>query len=266
MLQKTYSIYSDDLSNQQLFIEIGNNHLVCWCKKAEENKFTAFEFFQCEDYNASAFENLINEAKLYSKLLTLDVFATTIFWFNSTNLIFPAAINADEKFINDNFSLIYGSDNTGTIISRNYEDYLIVTYIEKYLNSVAQNVFSKANFQSAIFLNKPDENIIKLFFYPSYFSIAVYKESMLQFFQIKHYIKPEDVLYAVLNIFQQYQIEKNIKVITGGFINEDSKLFELLYQYLEGFEIGAIDETLFVSTDFKEYPTHYFLPYANYLL
>lgn len=266
MLQKTYSIYSDDLVNNQLFIEIGNNHLACWCKKDEENKFTAFEFFQCDDYDASAFENVINEAKLFSKLLTLDVSDTTVFWFNSTNLIFPLAINADKKFIKENFYLVFGSDDSGKLISRNYEDCLIVTYVEKYLYAVAENIFSKATFKQALYFNKADENIIKLFFYPCHFSITIYKEGKLQFFQVKNYTKPEDVLYAVLNIFQQYKIEKNIKIISGGFIVQNSKLFEILYQYLEGFEIEVIDETLFISSEFKEYPAHYFLPYANYLL
>ena len=68
------------------------------------------------------------------------------------------------------------------------------------------------------------------------------------------------------NIIYQYQIEKNIKIAAGGFIDAQSKLFDLLYQYFEGLELGTVDETLFVSTEFKDYPQHYFLPYVNYLV
>lgn len=267
MLQKTYSIYSDDLTNQHLYIEIGKNHLACWCRKAEEKKFTALEFFQCEDYDASTFENLINEVKLHSKLLTLDVTDTTLIWFTEENLIIPAGFNTDDKFIKNNFSLMYGYGDSGKVISRNYEDYSIITNIENYLYNAAHNVFAKADFQPAGYINKNAKaNSVELFFYPCYFSVIVYKDDALQFFQTKYYKQPEDVLYFVLNIFHQYKIEPDIKILTGGFIDEHSKLFETLYQYLEGLELGSVDETLFVSTEFREYPSHYFLPYANYLL
>ena len=126
--------------------------------------------------------------------------------------------------------------------------------------------FQKANMLSSCQIVRIQDNIVQLFFYPNYFSIVVYKEGKLQFFQTKYYNNPEDVLYAVLNIFQQYEIEKNTEIITGGFIDEHSKLYELLYQYLEGLVLGAVDETLFISPEFKDYPAHYFLPYTNYLL
>jgi len=266
MLQKTYSIYSDDLSSQQLFIEVGNNHLACWCKKAEENKFAAFEFFQCEDYDASTFEKLINEAKLYSKLLVLDVVNKTIIWLTDKKLILPASLNVNENFIKDNFMLVYGNGNNSKFILRNYEDYLIVSSIENYLFNAARNVFPKADFQPASQITNNEEDGITLFFYPNYFSVIAYKESMLQFFQTRFYNAPEDVLYVLSNIIHQYGFEKNIKIVTGGFINERSRLFEVLYQYFEGLELGTVNEILFVSPEFKEYPSHYFLPYVNYLL
>lgn len=266
MLQKTYSIYSDDLTNQQLFIEVGKNHLACWCRKPEEKKIAAFEFFQCEDYDASGFENLINQVKLYSKLLMLDTSSTTIIWTSDKKLIIPAALNADENFIKDNFILIYGSDDTVKFLTRNYEDYLVVTNIEKYLYLAASRIFPKAEFQPACQIIETDEDSIQLFFYPNYFSVIVCKNASLQFFQTKFYGIPEDVLYTVLNILEQYQIDKNIKIIAGGFIDARSNLYDLLYQYLEGLELGSVDETLFTSPEFQDYPAHYFLPYVNYLL
>ena len=133
MLQKTYSIYSEDLNSQQLFIEIGSNHLACWCKKEDENKFTAFEFFQCEDYDASTFEHLISQVKLYSKLLMLDVAVKTIIWLTDKKLVLPASLNTTEEFIRDNFMLVYGNESNSKFVARNFEDYLVVTSIENYL-------------------------------------------------------------------------------------------------------------------------------------
>lgn len=267
MLQKTYSIYSDDLINQHLYIEVGKNHLACWMQKAAEKKFAAFEFFQCADYDGSTFENLINEARLYSKLLTLDVSDITLKWHSEKNLIIPAAINGDDKFIKDNFSLLYGVDESDKILARNYTDYFIVTSVDKYLYNAAHNVFPKANFQPAYPVkNKLPAGSAELFFYPYVFSFVMYADNGLQFFQTKSYRYPEDVLYFILNVFHQYNIAKNTTVLTGGFVDKHSALFETLYQYLEGLELGSIDEALFASPEYKEYPPHYFLPYINYLL
>lgn len=265
MLQKTYSIYSDDLSSQQLFIEIGNNHLACWCKKPGEKKFTAFEFFQCEDYDASTFEHLISQVKLYSKLLMLDVADKTIVWLTDKKLVFPASLNVDENFIKDNFMLVYGNGSNSKFITRNYEDYLEVTSVENYLFNAVRNVFPKADFQPAYQIGKSREDVIRLFLYPNYFSAIVFKDEKLQFFQTKFYTNPEDILYVLSNVIHQYQIDKTIKIETGGFIDEHSKLFDLLYQYFEGLQLGTVNESLFVSSEFKDYPQHYFLPYVNYL-
>jgi len=265
MLQKTYSIYSEDLNSQQLFIEIGNNHLACWCKKAGEKKFTAFEFFQCEDYDASTFEHLISQAKLYSKLLTLDVEVKTIVWLTDKKLVLPALVNISEEFIKDNFMLVYGNGSNSKFITRNFEDYVVVTSIENYMFNAVRNVFPKADFQPAYQITKSREDVIRLFLYPNYFSVIVYKDEKLHFFQTKYYSNPEEVLYSVLNIIEQYQIDKNIKIAAGGFIDAHSKLYDLLHQYLEGLELGSVDERLFVPAEFKDYPQHYFLPYVNYL-
>lgn len=266
MLQKTYSIYSDDINGQQLFIEIGKNHLACWCMKPDEKKISALEFFQCDDYDASVFENLIDQAKLYSKLLTLDVSATTLTWISDRKLIIPAAINADENFIKDNFNLMYGSNDGEKFLTKNYDDYLIAISIEKYLYNAAHSVFPKADFQPATQVIKFNETGMQVLFYPNYFSVIAGKENKLQFFQTRFYSNAPDVLYTVLNIINQYQFDKNIKIIAGGFIDAHSNLYELLHQYLEGFELGNADEALFTSPEFKDYPAHYFLPYVNYLL
>lgn len=266
MLQKTYSAYSNDLSNQHLFIELGYNHLACWCKKDGEKKFSAFEFFQCDAYDASVFDSFINQAKLYSKLLLLDVIDTTVLWSTIENLCIPAAFS-DDDFLQNNFCLINGSFNKGKLYSVKYEDVLLVTRVDMYLNNEAQKVFPNAAFSSGFTLNKPaDANSLMLYFYPHCFFCSIYKDEKLLFAKSKLYTDAADVLYFILDMLHQYKLENNIEIIAGGFIDERSKLFETLYQYLEGFKLGSADEALFTSSEFQDLPAHYFLPYINYLL
>jgi len=69
-----------------------------------------------------------------------------------------------------------------------------------------------------------------------------------------------------LNVFRQYNISNDTEILTGGFIDEQSKLYQTLYQYLEHLKPAVVDETVFATGEFKDYSLHYFLPYANYVL
>ncbi len=265
MLQKTFSVYCNDFANQHLFIELGYHHLACWSKKSDENKFSAFEFFQCDNYDASTFDRLINEAKLYSKLLTLDVLDTSFIWNTIENLSIPTVF-AGDNFFQDNFYLITGSPDNSKLYQSQFDDVSVITKVDLYLNNAAQKIFPSASFYSGFKLNKPTEQTsANLFFYPNCFFIALYKNEKLLFAKSKLYTDPTDVLYFILNIIHQYNLEKNIPVIAGGLIDTHSKLFEMLYQYLEGFNVKSVNESMFASDEFKEYPSHYFLPYINYL-
>src|SRR5258705_455507 len=101
---------------------------------------------------------------------------------------------------------------------------------------------------------------------PQYLSLIAFKEGKLQLIQTRTYNNAEDVLYFVLNVFKQYEIEKDAEIFAGGFIEEKSKLYEMLYQYFENLKLTQVDEALFAANEFKDYSSHYFLPYANYVL
>ena len=273
MLQKTYSIYSENCENGRLFIEAGKTHFACWCKDHDEKKLTAFEFFQCDSYTAASFDDMINAAKLHSKLLTTS-FKTPNFILNTDEAICMPGNRgyADENFIKQNFDLLFGPCTNSNIFSEEYGEYLFASRRNNELQSSVQSSFPDVQFHSqyACLLPSLIENgnadIVYLFFYPYYFSLIAFKQGRLQLLQTKAYNAAEDVLYFVLNVFKQYNISRETEIFTGGFIDEQSKLYQTLYQYLEGLRPAQVDETLFASDEFKDYSSHYFLPYANYVL
>ena len=92
----------------------------------------------------------------------------------------------------------------------------------------------------------------------------IVNQDELLFAQTRKFQSPEDALYFVLNAFKQYNLGNETAVFCGGFIDEKSKLYEILFQYLENFQLISVDDSLFETDEFKEYAAHYFMPYINY--
>ncbi|MEO8713149.1 MAG: DUF3822 family protein [Parafilimonas sp.] len=270
MLQKTYSIYSDDLNDVQLCVEAGKNHIACWCKKPGDNTLRAFEFFMCDDYTAENFEALIDNTKLNSRLLTMPVRSTNFFWNTDEALCLPAGKD-DADFLKANFDLMFGDSFDSKIFSASTAQCTVAWRLNDLQQHIAKQCFNAVAFshpftQLFSLLKTNNKTALYLFFYPNYFTLIAVKENKLQFAQTRKYAIPEDVLYFVLNVFKQYDIEKNTNIFCGGFIDEKSKLYEILYQYLEGFQLMQVDETSFSTDEFKQYSPHYFLPYINYVV
>lgn len=270
MLQKTYSIYSDDLNDVQLFIETGKRHIACWCKKNGDNVLRAFEFFQYGSLSTSNFEELIDNAKLRSRLLTMPVAGTSFFW-NTDDVLCVPKEKSDTAFLQQNFNLLKGCLPTSTIFSEQATPCTIAWRLENDKQDIAKKCFESATFTHSFVallnsLQHADESLVYLFFYPRYFTIGLFKRNKLHYLNVVEYITPEDVLYFVLNVCAQYDVDKKVPIYCGGFINNTSKLFETLYQYLEGFQLMHLDESCFAGDEFKEYPAHYFIPYINYVV
>ncbi len=270
MLQKTYSIYSDDLNDVRLFIEAGRNHIACWCKKTGDDKLRAFEFFQCDDHTAENFEELIDNIKLHSRLLTMPVGGTNFIWNTEEVLCVPKEKN-DAFFLEQNFELISGNSPQATIFSAPTAHCLVAWRVKNIQQRIAEQCFPGAVFSHQYIpllpsLKQENESAGYLFFYPYYFTLAIFKLNKLQYMQTVKYNNAEDVLYFVLNACKQYELDNNIDIFCGGFIEEKSKLHDTLYQYLGGLQLIKADEALFATEEFKEYAAHYFMPYVNYVV
>ena len=195
---------------------------------------------------------------------------TSFFWNTDETLCVPPQKN-DDDFLKANFELLFGNLINKKLFSSSTDKCNVAWCIESRQQEIAQECFRGATFShqysllfSSFSLN--NTTLIYLLFYPHYFTLAAFKENKLQFAQTRKYNSPEDVLYFVLNIFHQYKIEKSTPVLSGGFIEEKSKLFETLFQYLEGFQLMQADENIFDSNEFKNYAPHYFVPYVNYVV
>jgi len=270
MLHKVFNIYSDDLEDVQLFIEAGKNHIACWCKKTGDDVLRAFEFFRCNDCSSENLEEIVDNARLYSKLLTMPIAGTNFFWNTHEVLCLPPGSN-DPDFLKANFELLFGNSPNAKIFSAPTELCTVAWRVEDEQQHIAQDCFRGAMFthQYTSLLKSfqsGQSNNFYLLFYPNYCTLIVFKDGQLQFAQTRKYNAPEDVLYFILNVCKQYNIEKNVAIFCGGFIDEKSRLYEILYQYLEGFQLMHVDDNVFPNEAFKDYLPHHYIPYINYVV
>lgn len=271
MLQKTFSIYGDEIENTQFFIEIGRKHIACFSKNISANALTALEFFQLDEYDVNEFDTVLYEVKNNSRLFTTKFETTNLVW-NTAECICIPKTYSEATSDHDFFNLMYGEKQETTLFADAITDCMVVARIDNHLINSIRNYFPDAHyFHQFYFLIKNiqhknrEGNAIHLVFYPDYFTILASKNSQLQLIQTIAYNTPEEVLYFTLNVQQQYQMVPEDTIVEAyGFIVQGSALYTILMQYLQHFSIVAASAENFAAEGFAENPFHFFQHFLNY--
>jgi len=271
MLQKTFSIYADNLDNCTLYIEAGNRHIACWCKDAETGAAKAFEFFQFNAAQDNGMRDVLKEVRLHSRLMDLSV-SPTLVWDNEEAMYIPAAFY-DDDLAGDYLTAMFGDgaetqpfaqySGDTVVLSRQHVDYI----------NVLKEHFTPATTTHKFFLllqwymnssTAGEAGEVHVIFYPSHFIITVVKDRVLQLIRSVNYSTSEDVLYSIINTCNQYGVPlQTTRVTASGLIDTTSNLYTTLYSYLETFTLQKSSDTVFAADGFAEYPAHFFLPFIQ---
>ena len=95
-------------------------------EKTDDGQLRAFEFFLCDPYTAESFEALIDDIKLYSRLLTMPV-ASTFFIWNTNDVLCLPKEKTEPAFLKQNFHLFTGCSDDATIYSKP-TDYCLIAW------------------------------------------------------------------------------------------------------------------------------------------
>ena len=106
-------------------------------------------------------------------------------------------------------------------------------------------------------LNSGD--IINVDFKTDCYSVIVFKEGRLQLTQTFPYTVPEDVLYYLLKICQEFTLsQQKVKIVLSALIEKDSAIYRELFQYFIELEFETLPDSIKVDKVFIDYPAHYF--------
>ena len=275
MLQKTFSIYGDDLNNCVLFFEAGRRHIACLCKDAESNTVKAFELFQFDTIADEEYEKILDEVRLFSKLMMPDYKTVHIILEEKEALCVPAEFYNDES-AEGLLNIMFGEAKEKDIYTQRLGDKIILSRaigakiiaITKYFPGADQvHKFYAMLKEYTANKNLTAANEVCVVFYPDHILLMAWKENNLQIIRSADYQTPEDVLYMILNVCEQYGMPvHDTKVNISGMVDKQSNLYRTLYQYLRGLEIHEPDESNFSAEGFKEYPLHFFTPFVRLIV
>ena len=96
------------------------------------------------------------------------------------------------------------------------------------------------------------------------FHLIIFNKKQLIFSNAYHILTPEDFIYYVIFVMEQLDLNPEETPVTlMGKISNDSRYYELLYQYIRHIDFISRNETSHFSYVFDDIPGHHFFPLLN---
>jgi hypothetical protein len=109
-----------------------------------------------------------------------------------------------------------------------------------------------------------DKDFLRVDIKSKTFSVLVFKDGQLQLAQNREYTSPEDVLYYLLKIIQQFSLsQQDVRLVLSGLIEEESTLYRELYKYFIYLDFENIPDGIKLDEVFHAHPSHYFSSMLN---
>lgn len=257
--------------NSKLIVEVNNHHIAILEKNGLSTQ--AFEFYEINGTNGE-WEGILNATKNQSKILSKTFSDTTIYLNNSETLIVPSTKYKRES-TETYLAAIYGDNNN--VISNADLINIVDNPVSVYRYSASLNHTIKNNFVSFIYKNtytKVLENLfgkermlmemIKVQFYNKSMLVVVIYDNKLMLIQTYQINSPEDVIYYLLNIVQEFNLSvKNTPVEVSGLIDVASRPFELLENIFGRLSLEVIANDNLFSEHISANEAHWYTPFYN---
>lgn len=279
MAKKVVGLYGDIASqspfnSDQLFIEVSNHHVACIVKMSAKNTFGAIEVFHFNS-NEENWYDIFQTIRSKSRILDRGYIDTRVFYNLPETVIVPFT-----KFTSDAadgyLQLMHG-DNGNAVIK--YDEVkvtpsLVVAYkirraISDTVNSNLMMITTRHTFsyiiEDVLSPTRPyNHTLLKVQFYNKEMTIALVHNEQLLLIQTYEQNMPEDALYYMLNVLQQYNLPTEEATIElSGNIEVKTPLYDKIKRVFPKISFCNLDDAFVFATDFQDYPKHYLTPYFN---
>lgn len=280
MARKKIGLYNEELINgstHQLILEIADEAIVCIAKSDLTGEIDAFELFSLDKSEHDDWNDIFYEIKTGSTIFNNSYKKVTCY-FNTDEAIMVPEKLLTATSAEDYLNLIYGENLRHEV---KYEK-LIATkvFINAYRVKKAITellgrqfiIFQTAHTYSNLLndvMRRPfiDQQFIKIQFYTHHFILAVWKDERFQLIQSYRYTSPEDILYYLLRIVQQYQFNlAEVVIEVSGMIELESTIYNQLSKLFPRITTDNLPTNGVFKRAETEYPAHYFTPFYKLTL
>lgn len=253
------------IEKTNLFIQAGNQGISFAEFNTDEQKFVALQFYSFPPgISITTLATDIESIFVEENLLQQNFKKIFITWCFNESILIPYEY-FEASTAGEMLTLVYGNSNTGTsqqemVMGQNLHT---VYKIPAEIKSVFNNHFPFAiqTHQNSLLINveKQYRDILYCCFYPSHITVMLRKNGQLQIIQNFEYHIPEDVVYHLLNICQNFELDPSRPtLLLSGLIDEDSILYKELYKYFLQLEFAKLPGQFSYTDEIKNYPSHYF--------
>ncbi|HVG15575.1 MAG TPA: DUF3822 family protein [Chitinophagaceae bacterium] len=244
-----------------LAMEIGETHISISSIDGPSKKLNGLKVFTCPSFvTGETVSGLIDHLSINGSYKTVVISPA----FPQALLIPKKLFNAEDFILQNTFELddvVLFSDHIG-------EWQLVNSYaLPESIHQVLEKTFPGATYLHAyspllkIFNGYSSEQQVAVYFIHSQFRVVVKKDQNVQLVQTYSYATPMDVVYFILKILLQFDLQQeDTQIIISGFIEQDSALYKELYNYFLNLHFSNIS---YLTLPENDYPKHYFTSINN---
>jgi hypothetical protein len=242
-----------------LLCEIGEQYAIYGMYDENSRTITSLQYLEIDNWSDKVVNKLIDilHGLNSGKQIFCSAFPKNILiprnHFNSGQDILPQVFYLqNENFLSDPVP------EWQIVNSYVFPAHIHKTITERFPAAEFRNVFTPS---LKIYNGFTAENQVSVYFTPKQFRVITKKEGQLHLAQMYSYSSASDVIYYLLKIFLELDLPKDDTIlILSGLIEEDSALYQQLYNYFSHIHF-AVPSTVKMLNNDK--PQHYFTSIYN---
>ncbi len=254
----------------QLLIEIGCNQVVLLVKGQLPRQLEAFEVFDIDTFQ-DTWQDELAGVKKASQLLG-RTYSHVIVYYNLPDALVVPESKFTPEAGRDFLDQVYGDSSTdpsgyeelavgGMVVAYRVKK-AVVEWVNQELPVHQPSHIYSGMLNDLLGRTLPGENFVAIRFYTKHIVAAVVKGQQLQLIQSFNYDTAEDILYYLLSLVQQFNLDPGVShVEVSGELDKRSATAQQLPNLFGKVTWHESGDTGIFSKVLADHPVHYFTPY-----
>lgn len=279
VLKYDEALQKADSKNYKLSIQLSLDGFSFCILNETQNKFLSIESHAIHNVkNIDSFCNLFRDFVENHPWLNLFFKQVSILFESQKSTLIPTPLYDERE--QDNYTKLNFTLSEDQIIKTDklvnvdaYKLYVVPKQIIDLLNNLfhGHNLSSHASvlIESLLVINKnlPASKRCYVNARNSYIDIIITEGRKLLYYNAFNYKTKEDFIYYLIFVLEQLKLNpEEIELILSGYIDKNSKLFEMVYKYVRNISFAQLSDSLGYSYIFNDIPAHQYSNLLNYYL